>query len=251
MQKYFHLLERIGMSEPERVIYMILLEKPYQTISDISKRSKYHRPTVYKSIESLESEWLIEKSFLEGKRYHYHITSPKKLNDKIKNLTTIAEHLLPELEAMYEKKNDAPILSIKEGTKWIQAIHKDLMESLPKWWIYYRYSSTRREYTGRSLYVPDDYFELQQKKEIERIVITSDDKKKFRLWNPNREVISVPASFDQFDDNISKIIYANKVAIIDYDSQTGWIIENERFARYEEKIFRLLALLLKEKENPL
>jgi hypothetical protein len=77
-------------------------------------------------------------------------------------------------------------------------------------------------------------------------VITSDERKHNRSENPHRELLTIPRDFDSFDDNITKIIYADKVAIIDYDSQTGWIIENERFARYEEKIFRLLAELLRK-----
>ena len=68
--------------------------------------------------------------------------------------------------------------------------------------------------------------------------------------DPSREVIMIPESFDTFTDNITKIIYANKVAIIDYDTQIGWVIENERFARYEEKIFQLLAKFIRKKENP-
>ena len=85
---------------------------------------------------------------------------------------------------------------------------------------------------------------------MERIVITGIHQAKKLMNDPNREVLMIPESFDGFTDNISKIIYADKVAIIDYDSQIGWVIENERFARYEEKIFRLLAKFIREKENP-
>ena len=88
---------------------------------------------------------------------------------------------------------------------------------------------------------------MQKKKELERIVITNVHQGKKRMNDPNREVLLIPPSFDEFTDNISKIIFANKVAIIDYDSRIGWVIENERFARYEEKIFRLLAKLIREK----
>lgn len=248
MQKYIHLLERIGMNEAEQTIYLTLLKNPYITLSEISQKSHYHRPTVYKCIRGFESDGLVERSYLDGKRYYYHVTSPEKLKEKIHQISQMADQILPELTALYQKTQDAPILSIKEGIDGIKSIHKDLVESVPKWGIYYRYSSPRREYDGRSFYVPENYFEMQKKKEIERIVITSASKKKFRLWNPNREVIAIPESFDTFDDNITKLIYANKVAIIDYDSQIGWVIENEWFARYEEKIFRLLAKLLKEQE---
>jgi hypothetical protein len=105
-------------------------------------------------------------------------------------------------------------------------------------------------YEGKSIYTPDDYESIQKKKELERIVITNPQQGKKHVNDPNREVLTIPASFDPFTDNITKIIYANKVAIIDYDTQTGWVIENERFARYEEKIFQLLAKFIREKENP-
>jgi sugar-specific transcriptional regulator TrmB len=69
---------------------------------------------VYKSLRSLEADGLTEKSYLDGKRYYYHVTSPKKLREKLDRINTIAENTLPELEAIYEKNTNAPILSIKE-----------------------------------------------------------------------------------------------------------------------------------------
>lgn len=76
MQKYLHLLERLGLSEHERNVYMILLEHPYLTVSEIAMKTHTHRPMVYKSLRSLEADSLLEKSYLDGKRYYYHITSP-------------------------------------------------------------------------------------------------------------------------------------------------------------------------------
>ncbi len=250
MKRYLHLLERLGLTENERAVYMTLLEHPYMIVTDIAEKTNTHRPMVYKSLRSLEADWLVEKSYLDGKRYFYHVTSPKKLRDKLNTLNSLAENTLPELELMYEKKMHTPILSIKEWVDGIRSIHADLLQSVPKWGIYYRYSSSRTEYEGKSIYTPDDYESIQKKKEFERIVITNVHQAKKRMNDPNREVIMIPPSFDEFWDNISKIIFANKVAIIDYDSQLGWVIENERFARYEEKLFRLLAKLIREKENP-
>lgn len=249
MKKYLHLLERIGLNEYERKVYLTLLEHPYITMSEIAEKNQIHRPMAYKTIQSLESEGFVEKSYLDGKRYYYHTTSPKKLLEKLKRLSELAEQVVPELETLFLKHGDAPILSTKEGVDGIRSIHQDLLDTLPRGGIYYRYSSSRTEYAGKSLYTPDSYEAVQKKKELERMVITSERQQKNRSSNPNREVIAIPKVFDEFDDNITKLIYADKVAIIDYESQTGWIIENERFARYEEKIFRLLAKLLKEK-NP-
>lgn len=114
MQRYIHLLERLGLSLHERAVYMTLLDHPYLIVSDIAEKTNTHRPMVYKSLRSLEADGLVEKSYLDGKRYYYHITSPKKLRDKLNTLNTLAENTLPELELMYEKKMHTPILSIKE-----------------------------------------------------------------------------------------------------------------------------------------
>lgn len=246
MKKYDSLLARLWLSEHERLIYLTLLEHPYLNVTDLARRTKYHRPMVYRSLGSLESQWYIEKSLLEGKRYFYHANSPAKLREKLNELTTIADHLIPEMEEVHRKIYDAPILSIREWIEWIRSIHGDLVHTLKKWDTYYRYSSTRDEKSRKVSYIPSEYLLVQKSKELSRFVITNTEHEVLHNDNPYREILSIPRSFDPFDDNISKIIYSNKVAIIDYDSQMGWIIENERFARYEEKIFRLLYSLIKK-----
>ncbi len=246
MNKYESLLTRLWLSENERTIYLTLLENPYLTITDIAKRTKYHRPMVYKVIGSLESEGYVEKSFLEGKRFFYHVTSPIKLREKLEEVRKIADYLIPEMEELHKKKHEAPILSVREGIEWIRSIHGDLVHSLKKGSTYFRYSSTRDEKSRKVSYIPSDYLLVQKSKELSRFVITNKEHEEIHNNNPYREIVSIPSSFDPFNDNISKIIYGNKVAIIDYDSQMGFIIENERFARYEEKIFRLLYSLIKK-----
>jgi predicted transcriptional regulator len=246
MKRYNNLLTYIGLSLSERTIYLSLLQSPYQRVADLVRDTQYHRPMVYQSLRRLESEWLVDKSYLDGKRYHYHTTHPDKLREKVAHIMTIADTLIPELEEIHDRKHDTPTLSIKEWIEWIQAIHMDLVTRLPAGGIYYRYSSSNREYGKRSTYIPPEYFDMQKSKAIERCVISNEARKSRHSTNPNRDIVAVPSSFDLFDDNITKIIYEDTVAIIDYEAQMGWTIQSERFARYEEKIFRLLFKLIKE-----
>ena len=83
-------------------------------MSEIARRTKYHRPMVYKLLTSLESEGYIEKSFLEGKRFYYRTTDPSRLREKLSELTKLAEHLIPEMEELHLKNHTAPILSTRE-----------------------------------------------------------------------------------------------------------------------------------------
>ena len=114
MKKYDHLLERLGMSEQDRAIYLTLLESPYLSITDIARKTKYHRPAIYRSLASLGSDGYVEKSLLEGKRYFYHATSPSKLREKVASLQAMTEQILPEMEELHKKHHDAPILSLQE-----------------------------------------------------------------------------------------------------------------------------------------
>lgn len=114
MKKYLHLLAQLGLTEQERLVYLTLLEHPYLTMSDIALHTKMHRPQAYKIVASLESDGLVEKSYLDGKRYYYHAASPEKLRQKLKAINTLADTLLPELEMIYSRTSEAPILSVKE-----------------------------------------------------------------------------------------------------------------------------------------
>ena len=60
-------------------------------------------------------------------------------------------------------------------------------------------------------------------------------------WNyVGKSILAVSASLDIFDYDVTQIIYKNKVAFIDLPTSTAWIVENERFARFQERLFRLL-----------
>jgi len=62
-------------------------------------------------------------------------------------------------------------------------------------------------------------------------------------------VVVIPKKIDLFEDNITKIIYANKVAIIDYNTNESFIIESEIFAVFEKKLFKMLFKFIKSTQN--
>jgi len=131
-------------------------------------------------------------------------------------------------------------------------IFYDVVQTLNSWETYYRYSS--RKHDNLKGFLWENYKKLRDKKEIQRLVITSDELKNLKEeWRKklDREIRAIPKYYDLFDDNISKIIYANKVAIIDFNTDTSFIIENKKFADFEKKIFKLLFNISKRKIKPL
>lgn len=59
----------------------------------------------------------------------------------------------------------------------------------------------------------------------------------------------LPDDVEAFEDNISKLVYADRVAIVDHDTLEAFVIESPRFAEYEAKIFKYLWKLLKERSD--
>ena len=72
------------------------------------------------------------------------------------------------------------------------------------------------------------------------MVITGEDKEKTKKPDFNRDTKVVPKSYDLFNDDIQFIIYGDKVAVLDFNSDTALTIENPKLARFQEKIFKLL-----------
>jgi sugar-specific transcriptional regulator TrmB len=248
MEKYKHILTRLGFTSYESSVYLSLLANGAKNISDIARDTGHHRPLVYKIIRTLREQGYIITVPSKEKRTLYYVSDPKLLLIALEDIERQSRPLIEELGHIYHLRGDRPKLSIREWVEEIRSIHGDLVSSLPKGWAYYRYSSTQRDYADRSRYVPENYFDLQKEKWLSRYIITSEKMKEKRSGNPLRDVVAIPEGFDLFDDNITKLIYADKVAIIDYDTESGWVIESPRFAEYEKKIFTLLFKLLKKKE---
>jgi hypothetical protein len=62
-----------------------------------------------------------------------------------------------------------------------------------------------------------------------------------------REIVTIPRDLQIFEDNVSMIVYAHKVAFMEFTTETSIIIENEFIASFLQKIFTLLYVSLKKK----
>lgn len=242
--QYTKTLQKIGLSERESLVYIDLLENGASTISDIARRTALHRPSIYQTLPLLEESGLVSKG-PKGKRTYYGAESPEKLKKIMENLSQGFMATIADLEEMYEQKEKKPTIKVLTGKKGIQSVFYDTIETLKKGDTYYRYSARTNLEKTRD-YLPSDYRELVAAKQIQRCVITSERQAKTKRPRLEREIVTIPKRFDLFEDNVSKIIYGDKVAMIDYNTEMVLIIENPLLAHFEEKIFKFLFRFLKE-----
>jgi len=92
----------------------------------------------------------------------------------------------------------------------------------------------------RPKYLSKKYRLLRDRKKLERKVITNAPNKAQKHVRLEREIKVVPPDFDLFEYNVSQVIYGDKVAVIDYNTETAVVIENETIAKFQQKIFELL-----------
>lgn len=229
---------KLGFSKKEDAIYNGLLHSGPATISQISKNTGLYRPAIYKILPRLIDRGIISRT-IKGKLHYFAAESPQKLQPEMENYLKEIEADFLDAQKIYSAQSHKPIIKFFEGKRGIQKVHLDIAETLNKGDICYRYSS-RRESTNADKYLPTNYKELREKKGWERFVITSpqiEGKKKPRL---DRAVKTIPSNFDIFEYDITQIIYRNKIAFLDYNTETAFIVENGIMAEFQKKVFQLL-----------
>ncbi len=235
------ILEKLWLTPDESKIYLFLIKNPSKNISDISIKLWINRPKLYKILPSMEENWIISKVII-WKRKCFIAEDPLILNSYFENIKSDFKLFIPELQSIYQNNFKKPIFKHLSWRSGVKNVFLDIANSLNKWDIFYRYSSRK---TNMSENQYSKYKKIRDNKQLERMVITNDYLRNIKKEKLEKEVVIVPKDFDIFEDNIVKIIYANKVAIIDYNTEECFIIESQIFSNFEKKLFKLLFRFLK------
>lgn len=239
--KYEQILTKLGLNKNEVNIYVTLLKNWKQNISEIAKESWISRPAIYNSIPYLIESNLISK-IIVWQRTYYKAENPENLRNLLWNLKSSFNYALTELKDLHFSWESKPILKSLYWVDWVKFIFSDIANTLWNWDIYYRYSSRKQH---QEMWISlDNYKKIRDEKKIERFVITSERLEKTKKKKLEKQVVIIPEKYDLFDDNITKLIYKNKVAIIDYNTMTSFIIESPIFYNFEKKLFKFLFKFL-------
>jgi predicted DNA-binding transcriptional regulator len=229
-------LQKIGFDKNEAKVYLALLELHEGLPTDISRKTKLHRPLVYKALSVLIDKGLVSLAS-KGKRKTYVAESPEKLETLFRELEQNFFADIEDLHFLYETSQKKPTVLYAQGEDAIRDVYRDVVESTEKGDRYYRYSSVKA--IKREKFLPKNYREIRDRKGLERWMITGAGAKA----NPNklgRSIKRIPKSFDPFEDDINVVMYKDKVAIVDYPSLATITIQHKAFAEFQKKIFKLL-----------
>lgn len=244
MKNFIPLLEWIWLQKNSAIIYLALLENWKSTITEITNYTSLHRVQIYRLLPFLLESWFVILSKKWKKKYYFP-ASPSKINEAYKEMQDRNKWNIWKLIDIYWNLNKKPIITYDEGKKWITNVFNDIIDSSKKWDTFYRITSETDVEKINNEYLPKDYREKRDKKDLERYVIMSSNAAKIKRPRLEREIKVIPENSVEFKDNVLMSIYANKIAFIDFNTETSIIIENKDIADFQKKIFKLLYKNLK------
>lgn len=240
---YFPVLLRSGLSKKEAAIYIALLEHGPMTLAAVSHVTHINRPALYATFPELSEKGLVS-SVVKGKRRTYIAEPVERVEMLYEEREKNQKAELAAFKEAYAKVPEArPVVKYFEGKKGMHFAFDDVVAVLPRRGVFYRYSA--RTGPKSEAFSDTTYSRLREKMEIERYVIASEGKAAEKKPKLNRHVRAIPKDFDLFEDNVSLLIYGNKTAYVDYETETTLLIESEKIARFQEKLFKLLWKNLK------
>jgi sugar-specific transcriptional regulator TrmB len=223
----------LGCTEKEARVYTTLLKQGFSTVSALCKALQEHRPTCYTLLATLTEKELVNK-VKKGNRFYYEASDPHILETRLEALQHTIKHSMATFKHSYKKTAEIPVVHVHSTNSQIDAVFEDIAKTLPKNGTYFRYSARTQD-----VFKTKAYARAVVEKELERLVITSETKAGTKKKDSNRFIKTVPHTL-LFEDNTAFIIYGNKIAHIDYTSDTGIIIESRALATFQEKLFKLL-----------
>jgi hypothetical protein len=154
--------------------------------------------------------------------------------------------LIPELENSYQKRTTKPAVRFLDGATGISSAHLDLVNYLPRNQTYYRYSFAK-DYQKIDKYITPEYRQIRKKKNLQRFVIDNHFVHRTATARPdiNRLIKTISPEDDEFSHNVNFVIYGDRVAYLDYNSENAFIIENKNIAQFHKSMFKMLWKKLK------
>ncbi|MEK7129103.1 MAG: helix-turn-helix domain-containing protein [Patescibacteria group bacterium] len=229
------ILKKLGLSERESMVYLTLLKYGQLSIVKLSMHTGIHRPALYNIIPKLISRDIVAE-VINRKRKEFLAKSPRSLSYLVEQSKIGLENIITELEKDSINDRRFPHVETHLGKGGIRAVFYDIVYSLPKNSVFYRYSS--REDLLSNDYLPKNYREIRDQKQIERFVITNQKLKETKRPRLERSIRVLPGFDDIF--NITKIIYGPKISYIDYKNDFAFTVVNKKMADLEIAIFRRL-----------
>ncbi|MBI4992242.1 MAG: hypothetical protein HZB99_03420 [Candidatus Harrisonbacteria bacterium] len=228
---------QLGFPKHTDKIYQAVKNSGPLLATAIVSKTKVHRPAVYRALRALLDAKLISTKKIGERNYYVPENSQRILKLFTKNLESLAGSIKNQDLSHAETVNSS--MRIFHGPKGIRAVFDDVINHSKPRDTFYRYTS-ERDLAAVNRYLAPDYRERRDKKRLERLVISNPISGKQKRPRLERFIKFIPPEVDLFNQNIIQIIYRDRVAFIDLNTEQAIIIENSALSDFQKVIFKQL-----------
>lgn len=237
MKKLINVLESIGLSYKESIIYSSILKNWTSSLTDISKTSGIKRTTLYWYLDLLLSKWFISKT-IKSKRILYIVENPENIFKELVRKKDNFLNFLPEMVKLYNNNTNKPSTNIFEWKNAIKKIYKEIWESFS---TIYAFVSPKDFINNINL--EDRLYFLESIKNndntICNLVENTIEWKKFKkdFWYSPMKLKFLPKDFEL---SVDILVYGNKVAMISFENLNWIVIDNKEITTFIKNVHKLL-----------
>jgi len=241
------LLNELGLSDKESLIYVALLGEGSAKAVTVAKKTGINRTTVYDLLESLIQRGLVSK-YKKRAAIYFNALEPKHLltyldrekEEKIKIIDKQKEKvkdLLPGIISLQNMATTKPKVMFFEGEKGMREAYEDTLNSKE---IILAYANVATTNEGLPNFFPEYYKRRAAKKifikgifpqnaaSVERSKLDQEEMRESRfLLSPSSD----------FSPEVN--IYDNKTLIVSWKEKMAIIIESKEFADLQKMIFNI------------
>lgn len=230
------LLEQLGFSINEAKVYLAALKTGLNSAQNIASEAALQRTTTYSVLKVLVEKGLIAKSKEKGKT-RFLAEPPDKLLALANALSERIKKSLPELEALYNQKQNKPKILFYEGVKSIQEVYDDTLREKPKEILewntdaYFNYPKVDQDYGKKRIALNIGARRISGSGSL------YDTQHRFKDAAQLSETLIVPR--EVFWPGIEVNIYNDKIAFINFVEKMSVIIESKAIVEAMRQVYEL------------
>jgi len=229
-------LKQFGLKSKETTVYLSALELGTTTVSQIAKKARIKRTTVYDILDSLIAKGLIGQT-QKGKKRYFYAEDPEKLHKLLEEKEEKLAEVMPLLKSIYNVSGTKPKIRYYEGKEGLKDVYRDTL--IYKGEMQAFVSEDVLKYLGEEFM--DEYFEKRIKNKIFVKVIGPDtaEIKKYKAADKKGMKTTRIVDKKKYPFSIEMNIYGNKVALMSFREEMGIIIESNEIAKNMIALFNL------------
>ena len=129
------IIEQLGFSRNEAIVYIELLHTKKATAVQLSKKTKLHRRTIYDNLNLLSMKGVVSSVKETGSTY-FIPCHPKNLLSELDSKRASLEKIMPALESLYMQDSEEPEVELIRGKDGIlRMLHEAQRKNESIYWI--------------------------------------------------------------------------------------------------------------------